>query len=495
MTLHAALTALALMAQLLAPDGRTPLREALGYDAVSSTTRRKAITVNLKTEDDVLKPADRDSLTSAARDLRRNSSLCAWLIRKHLDFVSRFSFQATSDDPDFNRQLEKFVGEWTRPENFDVAGRHGVRRFMRLTEAHRVVDGDVLHVRLKASKRLQAIVGSRIRNPAQRATPTERWANGVRITPAGRHIGYAVWTRNQGGTLQFERVVSAQNAVLHGYYDSFEQARGVSPLATAVNQLRDVYTNIDLALARARVDQLLAVAFTTEPNPEPAFGQPDVPGNATVTDYDDDGDGNTDRQEVTVDFGDGPVTLNLDPGEDVKFLQGANPSSQFQTFHESVIAIALLALDLPYTFLDVTKQNFVSGLAQLQLYKASCETKQDENRDLLRSHTLWRLAQAVLEGELALPRGMTVGDVPFEWIPAGIPWWDRSKEITGALKAIAAGLDNPQRVAREHGLEFKENVDRIAEALAYSRDKLEPFGVQIRFDASPELQLVTPVDA
>ena len=47
----------------------------------------------------------------------------------------------------------------------------------------------------------------------------------------------------------------------HGFFDRFDQLRGISPLAPAVNTLRDCYEGYDYALAKMKVAQLFALAF------------------------------------------------------------------------------------------------------------------------------------------------------------------------------------------------------------------------------------------
>jgi capsid protein len=452
----------------------------LGYEAVEDSTRRKTVTVNLGSEDEILKTRDRDKLVSSTRQLRRNSALCAWLIRKHLDFVSTFTFQCTHPDPELRQDVEDFVAWWGRAENCDAAGRHPLRRLIRLSEAHRSIEGDDLHVRL-ADGRLQVVAGPRIRTPAGRNSDTEIWRHGVRVNKAGAALAYAVHTRNALKQWELDRIVPAENAVLHGYFDTLEQVRGVPPLAASVNPLTDTHANIDLALARAKVATYFALKIFTERD----LGQDgiDLPGTPT-----EDATG----REVTVDFGAGPQLLNLDAGENAEFLESHQPSTEFVQFHESVIALALLCCDLPLTFLWPHKTNFVGQQSGLQLYKMSADSKRADNVELLTGHTLWRLRLAVLNGELELPSGTTVDDLPFEWVPIGIPWWDKSKQIRGDLMAIAAGLDNPQRVSREHGTDFVENVDRIADALKYAREKLGEYGVSLRWDAQPELAVVVP---
>jgi hypothetical protein len=42
---------------------------------------------------------ERRKLISAGRDIHRNFSLAAWMLRKHLDYVSSFTFQCRSGNP------------------------------------------------------------------------------------------------------------------------------------------------------------------------------------------------------------------------------------------------------------------------------------------------------------------------------------------------------------------------------------------------------------
>jgi len=71
-----------------------PLRRMLGYDAVQDKKKRTAPRSITRSEDKVLTDNQRKKLQATARDIRRNFSLCQWMINKHLDFVSGFQFQA-----------------------------------------------------------------------------------------------------------------------------------------------------------------------------------------------------------------------------------------------------------------------------------------------------------------------------------------------------------------------------------------------------------------
>ncbi len=454
--------------------------QEFAYDATEPKGRRKPPTVRYGSEDDLLDSARRSKLTANSRDIHRNFAIAAWMVRKHLDYVASFSFHCRSGNVDFDAKVEQFVSEWSRPYNCDASGRHRLLRMIRLAEARRTLDGDVGLLKLTNGS-MQAIEEDRIRQPS--GEPADqgqtRWVHGVRINQAGRALAYAIHRRRpRGGGFELERVVSARNLVMLGYYDRFDQVRGISPIASALNPLRDVYENFDYALIKAKVTQLFALAIFSD-------GMRD---GGVVTDNEDSEDSGASR--YSVDFGRGPVKLELDPGDKAEFLESRHPATEFQSFTKLVIAVAMKALDLPYSFYDESHTNFFGSRAAWLHYDRSCMSKRDDLLELLNRITIWRLGLALLDGELVLPRGWSLGNVPFEWVPTGMPWWDPSKEINGDLQALGAGLDNPQRITKERGRgDWYDNIDRIAEAMKYAEGK----GVPVSF--APTVQPIEVVEA
>src|SRR5689334_16827370 len=70
------------------------LSRALSYDGAESSKSRKAPSGIQQSEDRELPAEKRRKLLSASRDIQRNFALAAWMIRRHLDYVTTFSFQA-----------------------------------------------------------------------------------------------------------------------------------------------------------------------------------------------------------------------------------------------------------------------------------------------------------------------------------------------------------------------------------------------------------------
>ncbi len=447
----------------------------LGYEAADSSKRRKAPSQpRVIGEDAVLTSKRRDKLTANTHDMRRNFSLFAWMIRKHLDYVSQFDFhcraKANPDHPEwdhraFNERVEELVRWWSRPQNCHVAARHSFPRLTRLIESHRTADGDV-GIILTRDGRLQPVESDLIRDP-DKMEDSERWQNGVKTSVSGRALSYGIWRRTKNGKgRDFVKSVPARNMLLHGFFDRVDQTRGISPCAPSVDRFRDVKEASDYALAKAKVEQLLVLKIKTAAN--------DGFGSHT-------NEGTDDEPKYNWKAGDGPQKFEMFPGDDADFLESKNPSSQFQAFVHFQADWALKGLDIPFSFLDESHTNFFGSMAAWKHYDRSCHSKRADLAEVLDRITAWRLSLFIAAGQLLLPPWMSLRDIPWEWVPRGIPWWDKAKEIRGDLAAIAAGLDNPQRIARERGTgDVMDNIDRTAEVIEHARSK----GMALQFDAA-----------
>lgn len=448
---------------------------AFTYDATEPKNRRLAPTGALWSEDRELPATRRRSLVSGVRDLRRNFAIAAWAIRKHLDYVSSFRFRADTGVPELDDQIDRFIEIASRPQNFDVAGRHSLRRFVRLMEACRVVDGDVFALKLNDGT-LQAIEGDRVRqpenyDPAFSPVP-ERFINGVKVDDYGRPLSYAIHRRGpMGQSFEFERTIAASKAIHHAWLDRFDQTRGISPLASALNTYRDIYEGFDYALAKAKVAQMFGLVFYRDAI-DPA-GEVTASGESS--------------NRYDVDFGRGPVLLDLDPGDKAEFLENKTPPTEFREFCETMIGVALKALDIPQSFYDEAHANFHSTRGAFNLYQKSARSKQEDVRAVLDQWTLWRLQMAIVNGEITVPAGKTIADLRWQWMPDGVQWWDAETEIRADAMAISGGFDNWERVTRERmNADIYDNIDANARVLEYAKSK----GVQLVLPASG----VAPVD-
>ncbi len=73
-------------------------------------------------------------------------------------------------------------------------------------------------------------------------------------------------------------------------------------------------------------------------------------------------------------------------------------------------------------------------------------------------------------GELVLPGRMQFGDLKWEWIPRGMPWWKPGEELDAELRACMAGADRIDRVSRAHGFgDPRDNIDANMEVLRHAQ--------------------------
>jgi len=467
---------------------------SFGYEAVTPSKHRTVNSNPLQSEDRELLATDRHKMISQNRDLSRNFAIAAWAIRKHLDFVSSYSFSMNSDDKVFNKRVEELVKWWSRPLNFDAAGRHSLSRFTRIAESHNVVDGDFFAHKLENAK-LRGIEGDLIRKPegtTRAINQPSRWVHGIRTNGNGAAISYAAHRRHinlhAAERIKFDRFIPARNMVHLGNMTRISQTRGISPLASAFNDFHDVSKNKDYALAKSKIAQLFGLVIYRDGNElgMPVVDESVLDEDSVTEDVNGAGnDENCDLQEdvgprYEVNFGEGPIHLELEGNDRAQFLENKTPSAEFQQFMLSSIGIALKSLDIPYSFYDEAHTNFFGSKAALIIYMKSCLEKRKVLQEFLRQITIWRLRLFIISGELVLPAGKTISDIPFKWVPTGIPWFD-PRDVKADLDAIKGNLTTRTETRL---LRFGDSWEDMITAKAEEEELMRTLGVVD--DAMPE---------
>lgn len=466
------------------------------YDAINPRGRRRNTGSNISREDWWLGGQRKRAMQANSADLWRNLSLAAWMVRRHLDYVSQFSFYSRvsaisgvltdAQAKALNAQIEALMEEDSRPENCDIAGKFGREKMFRLAECRRVLDGETLLVKLDDG-RMQGIQADLIADPTDKGEG-EQWIDGILITGVGRALAFGVKTRKNLSEEVFDRRINSTNVIHYGFFDRFaaDQVHGISPLTAALNPLRDVYENFDYALAKSKISQLLAFVIysdalegageayeSQEPAPVDSQTAADVEASPA------------DGPRYKTDFGKGPVKLELEPGDRAEMIESKNPSTEFQNFTQLVIQVALKALDIPYSFYDESHTNFFGSRAAWLHYERSCRDKRDDQIEMRRKYTIWKLQTWIRDGRLVLPGNLRISDLYWEWQPRGMPWWDPSKEVKGNIAAIAAGLDTPQRVCKAADTDYFDNIDQIAAAKEYAAAK----GIALNWSVAPDVNI------
>jgi capsid protein len=461
-------------------------RRLFGYNAVQNKDRRQAPQTRVKGEEEVLTASKRTKMLATAQDQVRNLSLVAWMVRKHLDYVSSFhaSFRTGIDDLD---GLVNGILEWHgSPQNFDFLGRFGRNEMFRFYELEKVVSGDAGLLKLNDLK-LQAIESDIIAKGVLSADATETQkadfdkvnGPGLVLDEDGRILQYAICKRGKNGANPiFDHLEDRANMIFDGYWSRFSsQYRGISPLSAAINTAQDISEGLEWNIIKAKMHSLFGVAFLRN---SPESGEFGGAGGATAETAD---AAATDAQtELDMNFR-AVNMFDLKDTDKVEILESKTPSTEFVNSTYLYIQIAMLALDIPVTSFDSRRSSFSARIADLNEYEVSVDYKRDKNRHARKAYSdwllseiwnnpasEWKLAQTAQRNEMTLTQVQNAVD----WIPMGAPWLDKLKQVMGDGLAISLGLDNSIDAAQRRGGDVFENIDKQKKVLNYAETQGVP---------------------
>lgn len=483
---------------------------AFDYDAVADKGRRRAPSNKLAAEHIVLPNSKRRKMLSTVQDQQRNASLAGWMVRHHLDYVSRFKFQfRTGKEP-----LDKLVGrifDWHgRPRNFDIAGRMGREEMFRMYESEKVTAGDAAMLKLAGAK-IQAIESDMLASPsvgkmvkgkrghydaidAAVIAEVDKETGAVMSMDApGKVAKWCICNRGwDGRSISFDHIEDADNVLFDAYYTRFSsQVRGVSPLSSAINSLQDLHENFEWALLKAKVHSIFGLAImrdyagaSTDQEEIGMLGGASgittgADANLAATEADEDGTKavQSTLQQLTPDS---MLMVDMESKGRIDTIESKTPSGEFQSFSDMMIRVVMLALDIPFSAYNTGDSSFSAMIADGNLYEVSCNWKRDKNRWIRRDYSDW-LLELCWNGRLDFPlrkvaeaagfRSLREIQEQVEWIPNGTPWLQKAQEIEGDTKAIAIGVDNALDVCKRRGGDFFENIDKQAQAEAYAKSK------------------------
>jgi capsid protein len=384
------------------------------------------------------------------------------MVDKHMDFVSTFDIQFKTGNDQLDDNLTELVKWWAKAENFDVGRRYTLPQYLRVNEAQKVLTGDMGTLKF-ADGRTMGIVSDQIDNGYGRWN--ERWFRGVYCHPVTWEVlKYRVLLRNiNDGSLTNEFIdVPAENFYLHAerkYYPNL--IRGISAVACSINSLQDCYEGINWHLVKMKIAAMFGMVLFEKKNAIPGMRVNPVTGEEKK-------DENKSKYDVKLN---GVKALSMEMGEQLQVIESKIPSTESQAFYEAVTLIGLKSLNIPYSFFREDFTNFYGSRGALMHYLRSCEAPRQANIAFLDHHLKWRITKWIIEGYLKPPKGYDVRKIRWQCVPRGFPWWDPSKEISGMVKAINAGLMTPQEACLQTGTNYYENIEQIQEALKWAKDR------------------------
>jgi len=467
------------------------------YDAVKTTNRRRKPTERLRAEHVILPDSKRKKLLSTVQDQIRNASTAAWMVRRHLDYVSKFKLQFRTG----NEQLDDLVNrifKWhAQPRNFDVAERFGREEMFRMFELEKVASGDAAMIKTNELK-LQAIESDLIAYPSGGTLPKEISNDvdrdtGVVMDPAkpGRIAQFCICNRGKEGiAVNFDHLEEAENVIFDAYYTRFSsQVRGVSPLSTAINSIQDVYEGVDFNLAKAKVHALFGIALMRDyaggsTDQEEVYEWGGASGITQGLTESADGAPTSDAGTKQIESSlqemkpNEMLMVDMDTKGRIDTIESKTPSAEFKDFTEFVIRLSMLALDIPYSSFNSATSSFSSMIADQNMYEVSCKWKREKNQWKRHEYSDWLLSSIWNDESSEWPLRQVAQAAGInrlrelqslvEWVPAGFPWLQKLQEVQGDIKAISVGLDNPIDACKRRGGDFFINIQKTADAYNYA---------------------------
>ena len=447
-------------------------RTDFSYKSVESSNKRKTGPKVLHGEDFELRGGKRQRIQADARDQQRNFSTLSWMIRKHVSYTSQFAFKIRTTDQELTRRLKDWFEDAQKKKNFDVSERHALNRASALFEMAKVTEGDAAMVRIKGGS-IQLVESSLICKPTKdkNGKPVSKRVQqvneqGLILNKWGAVTHYCIckWDEGQRERV-FDYLAKSENVFFDGYYTRVSQTRGISPLASALNTMRDLHESYDYTLMKIKVSTLFGVAFYRDAPDGDEWNSNGSPG----IEHDDDG-AESDAPTYQMDMTGGVMNLDLNDGDRAEVVESKTPHEDTQGFWAAMARCALMALDIPYGLYNSDGMNLALIKAQFAEYERTSREKQDANRVIWEEWRDWQIELAESsDPEISRLINATYGDDrkallrSVMVIPIGAPLLDRKSDAEADDKEISNGTTSRQRICKRRNQDWFEILDELDE--------------------------------
>ena len=460
------------------------------YDFLNTKGRRKDRGSDIKPQSEELDTDKRRKAINTARNIYNNVIEATWAVNRYVAAVTGFVFQPVTKDRELAQRLNDFFNRFN--ETADVTGRYTYNELLRLWELRKVIDGDVLKVRLMTGQ-LETIHADWIVNT--KTDDGRTWVDGVCVDDYGRPIAYSISRQTSTGK-EVERIIDARHAYLKFHSDGrIDSYRGISPLVSALAEFQDVkeiktYTNTKvklesiLALAIKRStskydygfqvgDYALgssAVPITDEVAGEPGSGSGYTTTSSVITDPTLQGE-ELNRNFELPDADQGAAVVDIVGDESVSPITNQTPSASFKDFYDMSVKTAYKALDSPGSFADESLSNYSSMRCAAMQFEDSTEFEVEKNAREMTADIVWAMRLAVANGNLVLPPGVEPSEKLFKLIHKRRRIIDVDREFKSYGEGITSGFWSFEDTCNMLGKDAYEVIDSNARIMEYARQK------------------------
>lgn len=410
----------------------------------------------------------RDYVRARARDLERNSDLMNSIIwaRKRNVIGTGFQLQARTKNEALNTELEKLWKKWCKARNCDVTGMQSLNQMLRMAVERKHVDGGILFVKRYTKDgflpfSLQMVEVDEL--DTMHLMPKDaynRVVGGIEYNAYNRPAGY--WIRQyqiDGFSLDDPVYVKADDVIFYFTKTRPSQIREMSDMAHTIQRIRDTNEFMTAVSVKQRIEACLAVFIKRV---FPSGG----PGRVSAPERKHDYDGRK--------LAPGMIS-ELNQGDDVEVVNPSGQSSDAASFvklHQKMIG-AGQGMSYEATSRDLSETNYSSARQGLIEDAMTFAEEEEWITGALDEIYETFVISCVLAGKVEVSGFWDSKEEFFlhEWIKKPKPWIDPMKEASATKTALNSGVKTYKQVAAENGVDWRTQIDDMAEVLAYAGAK------------------------
>lgn len=412
----------------------------------------------------------REYVRARARDLERNSDIMNAIIwaRKRNVIGSGFHLQAKTDNEELNTELERLWKKWCKARNCDVTGTQSLNQILRMAVTRKHVDGGILFVKRYTKEgmipfSLQMIEVDELDTMhTMPSNPKNRIVGGIEYNEYNRPIGY--WIRQykiDGFSIADPVYIKADDVIFYYSKRRPSQIREMSDMAHTITRIRDTNEFITAVSVKERIEACLAV-FIKKALPVSGLGRPATQSSEKKIDY----DGKRLAPGMIQELNAGDEVFAVNPSG-----QSADAAS-FVKLHQKMVG-AGQGLSYEATSRDLSEVNYSS--ARQGAIEDELTFVEEEEWIIAILDEIYEtfVISCVLAGLVQIPGFWSDKESFFlhEWIKMPKKWIDPLKEANATKTALNSGIKSYKQVAAENGMDWREQIDDMAEVLEYASGK------------------------
>ena len=409
----------------------------------------------------------RDNIRARARDLERNSDIMNAILSAYNRNVvgEGFTLQARTDNEELNNKIEELWRVWSKKKNCDISKNQNLIQMLRMIERRKRVDGGILIQKcytddgvlpLKLSCLEVDEIDKTVISPHYEGNKV---VDGVEVNEYGAAVGYHIRRYSRDGYLLEEpHFVKAEDMIFVFSKTRPSQVREMSDLNPTLLRVRDITEFMTAVSVKQRIEACMSVFIKK--------GAADELGRGIVKSNNQAGyDGKL--------LSPGMIKV-LNPGESIDVVnpngQAADATSYIKL--QNQLLGAGQGLSYEATTRDMSQTNYSS--ARQGLIEDNLTYAEDRGLlgDLVDEIYEAFITCAVLSKKLDIPDFVENKEKYFkhEWIQAGRRWIDPLKEASAMRLGMASGQKTFKQIAAENGKDWREQIEDIAEVIAYGND-------------------------